>query len=107
MSNELYRIIYDPGLKAARMELSPYFMRLSPDEGVAKLKSCIETLSKELRQRQQVFMDDDVDIPKSLEEIRRLVLELELCQQCIPYFLEHIHFRPLAPKDVEGLRPAA
>jgi hypothetical protein len=107
MSSELYKIIHDPELKVASLEPSEYFMRLSVEEGVAKLKSHIEILKEELRQHQRVFMNDDVDIPKSLEKMRRLILELELCQQCIPYFQECRHFSPRPLQMVSRLPSAA
>lgn len=59
MDHELYKIIYNRKLKVGRMEPSEYFVRLLPHEGIAELKSQIAKLNEELRQHQQVFMDDD------------------------------------------------
>jgi len=107
MDTGLYEVIYDPELKAVRMELPPYFRELPAREGVAKLKEHIRELNEELRRHRQAFMGDDVEVPTSLEKMRRLILELELCQQSIPYFQECRHFSPRPLKMVNRLHSAA
>ena len=106
MDTGLYEVIYDPDLKAARLELSAYFMGLPAREGVAKLKEHIRELNEELGRHRQAFMGDAVDVSKSLEKIRRLSLELELCQQSIPYFQECRHFSPRSLQMVNSLHSA-
>jgi hypothetical protein len=89
------------------MEPSEYFMRLSPHERIDELKSQIAKLNEELRWHQQVLMDEDGDIPTSVEKIRQLILEMELCQQCIPWFQQPHHFSARASGKVNRLRSAA
>ena len=106
MPGGIYEFIYDPALKSARMELSSYLIGLSVHECVAELKRRIEKLNEELRRHQQAFRSDAVDVSKSLEKMRRLILELELCQQTIPYFQECRHFSPRSLQMVNRLHSA-
>ncbi len=86
MSNRLYKVVHDSEHKVARMEPSHYFETTLPQVAIVELKAHIETLDQELRQYQQAFVDDDLDMPEGLEKMRRLILEIELARQCMAYF---------------------
>lgn len=107
MDKALYKVVYDSQLKASRMELSPYFMRLPARQGIAILKAHIRELNETLKRYRQACVGDHVEGPSNLEKMRRLTLELELCQHSIPYLQEHFHFSRRPLQMVRRLHAAA
>ncbi len=107
MDTELYEFIYDSELKTARMQLPLYYIGLPAHECVAELKSRIEKLNKELRRHQRAFMGDNVDVPKSLEKMRRVILEIELAKHYYARARERYDEGPWASDMVNRLPSAA
>jgi hypothetical protein len=107
MSKELYRVIHDPQLKVARIELPPPSMRLSPQQEIAKLRSHVETLNEELKRHQQAFIDDERDVPEAFEKMRRVILEIELAKYYIARARERYDEGPWVSDMVNRLPSAA
>jgi len=107
MSNELYRVIHHPDLKVARVELPPPSMRLSPQQGIAKLKSHVETLNEELKRHQQAFIADELGVHEAFEKMRRVILEIELAKHYIARAREGYDKGPWASDVVKRLPSAA
>jgi hypothetical protein len=107
MGDKLYEIIHDLELKVARIEPSEYLLMLSPEEAVAELRIHVEHLNEELQRHEQVFIRDELDMEETIEEMRRLILEIELVKHSIAYFLVRRDFGPWDSKNGSTLRSAA
>jgi len=107
MGNKLYEIIHDFELKAASIEPSQYLLMLPPQEAAAELRIHIERLNEEFQRHEQAFIRDELDIEEALEEVRRLILEMEVVKHCIACFLDRGDFRPWDSKRGSKLRSAA
>ncbi len=96
-SEELGRAIGRRIVNVASIEPSQYLSRLSPEEAVAELRIHVEHLNEELQRHEQVFIRDELDMEEAIEEMRRLILEIELVKHSIAYFLVRSDFRPWDP----------
>lgn len=107
MDNRLYEIIHDLELKVARIEPSQYLLRLSPEEAVVELRIHIEHLNEQLHRHEQAFIRDELDIKEAIEEMRKLILEIQLVKHSIACFLDRSDFGPWDSKNGSTLRSAA
>jgi DNA-binding transcriptional MerR regulator len=106
MSTKRYKVAHNPELSGASLEPSDSSSSLIPQEGVAELRTHIQDLDEELRQLQDAFVNNDLDVADTLEKMRRLVMELELARQCLRYLEEGGGCTPWTSKKVNRLYSA-
>lgn len=84
--NKLYTIVEDdPKGRTVRVKPSEYLLERLPHKAIAELKAYIKSLGDNLRQYQQAFTDEDLDIPENFEKVRKLSSELEIAQNYLAH----------------------
>ena len=91
MNFETFFTLQEDGFEGLSIWVRPtrYLWKLHPHKAMAELEAYIDTLHETLFLYRGAFTKKNLDVLKNLVEVRRVLFQLETCEDYLAYLKKH------------------